>query len=40
MGFPETSNEIHVLNYCMVYTKYYMYIQLLFKNKELDLYAC
>ncbi len=40
MGFPETSNDILVLNYCILYTKYYIYIQRLFKNNVLDLYAC
>ncbi len=40
MGFPENADEMHVLNYCLLYTKYYIYIQRLFTNNELDLYAC
>ncbi len=40
MGFPETSDDILVLNYCILYTKYYIFIQLLFNNNELDLYVC
>ncbi len=40
MGFPETSDDILVLNYCILYTKYYMFIQRLFNNNELDLYVC
>ncbi len=27
MGFPETSDDILVLNYCILYTKYYIFIQ-------------
>ncbi len=40
MGFPETSDDILVLNYCIPYTKYYIFIQWLFNNNELDLYVC
>ncbi len=40
MGFPEISDDILVLNYCILYTKYYICIQWLFKNNELDQYAC
>ncbi len=32
--------KIHVLNYCILYTKYYIYIQKLFQNNSLDVYAC
>ncbi len=38
MGFPETSEDIEALNYYVLYTKYYIYIQQLFNNNELDLY--
>ncbi len=31
---------MHVLNFCILYTKYYIYIQRLFNKNELDLYAC
>ncbi len=31
---------MQVLNFCILYTKYYIYIQCLFKNNDLDLYAC
>ncbi len=27
-------------NYCILYTKYYIFIQWLFNNNELDLYVC
>ncbi len=40
MGFPETSDDIRVLNYSILYTKYYIFIQRLFNNNELDLYVC
>ncbi len=40
MGFPETSDDILVLNYCILYTKYYIFIQQLFNNNVLDLYVC
>ncbi len=40
MGFPETFDDILVLNYCMLYTKYYIFIQQLFNNNVLDLYVC
>ncbi len=40
MGFPETSDDILVLNYCILHTKYYIYIQRLFKTNVLDQYAC
>ncbi len=31
---------MHVLNFCILYAKYYIYIQHLFNNNTLDLYAC
>ncbi len=37
MGFSETSDDIFVLNYCIIYTKYYIFIQRLFNKYELDL---
>ncbi len=37
---PEEKEKIHVLNYCIPYTKYYIYIQRLFQNNTLDVYAC
>ncbi len=37
---PETSDDILVLNYCILYTKYYIFIQRLFNKNELDLYVC
>ncbi len=40
MGFPETSDDIFVLNQCILYTKYYISIQWLFNNNELDLNVC
>ncbi len=40
MCFPKTSDDIHVLNYCILYTKYYIFIQQLFNNNELDLCVC
>ncbi len=40
MGFPETSDDILVVNYYILYTKYYIFILRLFNNNELDLYVC
>ncbi len=37
VGFP---NDILVLNYCKLYTKYYIHIPWLFIKNELDLYVC
>ncbi len=31
---------IQVLNICLLYTKYYIYIQCLFHGNKLDFYAC
>ncbi len=31
---------MRVLNFCILYAKYYIYIQHLFNNNTLDLYAC
>ncbi len=39
-GFPLNTDAMQVLNICILYTKYYIYIQHLFKNNDLDLYAC
>ncbi len=38
--FPLNSDAIQVLNFCLLYTKYYNYIQCLFHGNKLDLYAC
>ncbi len=38
--FPPNSDVMQVLNFCILYTKYYIYIQRLFNNNKLDLYAC
>ncbi len=40
LGFPLNSDAIQVLNFCLLYTKYYIYIQRLFHGNKLDLYAC
>ncbi len=41
-GFPSNSDvmQVHVLIFCILYTKYYIYIQRLFNNNTLDLYTC
>ncbi len=39
-GFPSNSDAIQVLNCCLLYTKYYIYIQCLFHGMKLDLYDC
>ncbi len=31
---------MHVLNFCTLYAKYYIYLQRLFNNNALDLYVC
>ncbi len=31
---------MQVLNFCILYAKYYIHIQCLFNNNTLDLYAC
>ncbi len=38
-GFPGDSDVIEVLNYCVLYAKYYIYIQSLYNNKKLDIFA-
>ncbi len=38
-GFSGNDNLTQVLNYCMMYTKYYIYIQRLSANNHLELYA-
>ncbi len=37
---PETRETIHVINFCIFYIKYYIYIQRLFNNNPLDVYSC
>ncbi len=39
-GFPLNNGVMHVLNFCTLYAKYYIYIQRLFNNNTLDLYVC
>ncbi len=36
-GFPSNSDVMQVLNFCILYAKYYIYIQRLFNNNTLDL---
>ncbi len=38
-GFASLHEMIQVLYYCVVYAKYYIYIQRLYNNNVLDLYA-
>ncbi len=38
-GFPLNNYVMHVLNFCTLYAKYYIYIRL-FNNNTLDLYVC
>ncbi len=40
LGFPNNTDAIQVLNLCTIYAKYYIYIQRLFTNNVLELYAC
>lgn len=39
-GFPGNEDETQVLNYCIIYTKYYIYIQKLFNKNQLEMHAC
>ncbi len=39
-GFPSISDVRQVLNFCILYAKYYIYTQRLFNNNTLDLYTC
>ncbi len=39
-GFPSDSDTMQVLNLCILFAKYYIYIQRLFNNNTLDLYDC
>ncbi len=39
-GFSFYNDVMYVLNFCILYAKYYIYIQCLFNNNTLDLYAC
>ncbi len=36
-GFPSDSDIMQVPNFCILYAKYYIYIQCLFNNNTLDL---
>ncbi len=38
-GFPGDSDVIEVINYCVLYAKYYIYIQRLYNNNKLDLFG-
>ncbi len=38
-GFPSDSDVIEILNYCVLYAKYYIYIQHLYNNNKLHLFA-
>ncbi len=37
---PETKGKLHVINYCIFYIKYYIYIQKLFNKNHLDVHSC
>ncbi len=37
---PETREKIHVIKLCIFYINYYIYIQRLFNNNQLDVYSC
>ncbi len=39
-GLPSNSAIMLVHNFCILFAKYYIYIQRLFNNNTLDLYAC
>ncbi len=39
-GFPSNIDVMQVLNFCILYAKYYIYMQLLFNNDTFDLYTC
>ncbi len=39
-GFPSNSDVMQLLNFCILYAKYYIYIQRLFNNNTFDLYTC
>ncbi len=38
-GFVGSNGIIDVLNYCILYAKYYIYIQRIFNQNKLDVYA-
>ncbi len=37
---PKSKNKIHLINNCIFYIKYYIYIQKLFNKNHLDVYSC
>ncbi len=39
-GFPPNSDVMQVLDFCILYVKYYIYIQHFFNDNTLDLFAC
>ncbi len=42
-GYPnpplETNDKMHVINYCIFYIKYYIYIEKLFSKKHFDVHS-
>ncbi len=40
LGFPHNKEEIQVLNYYMLHTKYYIYIKILYNQNNLDIHSC
>ncbi len=39
-GFLTNKDEIFVINYCILHTKYYIYIQRLFNQNSMDIHSC
>ncbi len=37
---PEITDKIHVINYCIFYIKYYIYIQRLFSKNHFGVHSC
>ncbi len=38
--FPSNCDVMQVFNFCILYAKYYIYMQRLFNTNTLDLYTC
>ncbi len=36
---PKTKDKVHVINYCIFYIKYYIYIQKLFDKNHIDVHS-
>ncbi len=34
LGFPGTNNDVIVINYCILYAKYYIYLEKLKQNNK------